>query len=101
MSTETATFDSTLSPEEVLDGFEQLAAEKGWTLAERSDDQAEARTGRSLRTWGEQVELRADRIESGQTRVHAVVHARQIVDWGSNADVIDAIRDRLSGDATS
>ncbi|MDQ3632616.1 MAG: hypothetical protein M3417_15370 [Actinomycetota bacterium] len=32
MSTETDRFTSTLLPAEVLDGFEALAAEKGWKL---------------------------------------------------------------------
>lgn len=97
MSTETTSFDSTLPPEAVLDGFEALAAEEGWKVNERSTDQAQAAKGKSLRTWSEQIELSADRVEDGRTRVHVVVHARQIVDWGSHDEVIAAIRERLSG----
>jgi hypothetical protein len=101
MSTETATFDSTLRPEAVLDGFEALAAEKGWKLNERSDDQAQAKKGMNLRTWSEQIELSADRVEDDRTRVHVVVHARQIGHWGSHDEVIASIRERLSGEPVS
>lgn len=42
MSTETDSFDSTMSAADVLDGFEALAAEKGWKLHERTDSEATA-----------------------------------------------------------
>lgn len=97
MSTETDNFDSTLSPEDVLDSFEALAAEKGWKLQERSDSEAAAKKTPNLRTFGDQIELSAESLADGRTRVHVVVHSRQIVDWGSNEDVTAAIHARLAG----
>lgn len=51
----------------------------------------------NLRTWGEQIELSADRLDDQRTRVRVVVHARQVVDWGSHDEVVATIRARLSG----
>lgn len=101
MSTETDRFDSTLTAEEVLDGFEALVNEKGWKLKERSEDEATAGKGLSVRTFGDEIEVTADEVEGGTTRVHVVVHSRQIVDWGSNDEIAAAIRTRLSGAAAT
>ncbi len=82
-----------------LDAKKFLKTEKGEPPF--ATDQAQAAKGKGLRTWSEQIELSADRVEDGRTRVHVVVHARQIVDWGSHDEVIAAIRERLSGDPVS
>jgi len=100
MSTQTETFTSTLAPDAVLDGFEARAADRGWKLNERRDDAAEATKGVSFRAWKEQIEISADPVgDTGETKVQLVVHTRQMFDWGEGDTVIQAIRERLSGNA--
>lgn len=100
MSTHTETLTSTLAPGAVLDGFEVLAADRGWKLKERRDDAAKARQGVNFRSWSEQIEISADPVgDTGETKVQLVVHTRQMFDWGEGETVIQTIRERLSGSA--
>lgn len=80
-----------------MDGFEALAADEGWKLKERTRDEAVAKKGLNLRTYGDQIEISAQRLADGATSVHVVAHSRQLVDWGSNEEVAAKIRAHLSG----
>ncbi len=96
MTTKTDRFDSILSPEHLLDGFEALVAEKGWELLDRSNNWATARKPMDHRTWEDRIALSAVSLAEGGTRVHVVVNSGQFVDRGSSSDVAVAIRERLA-----
>lgn len=96
MSTKTDTFDSTMSAEAVLDGFESLVKEKGWKLKDRDGDAAVAKKGLNTRTFGDKIEISAAAVEGGRTRVNVTVSSVQVVDWGSNDDIAEAIRHRFA-----
>lgn len=97
MPLESLSFDSTFDPRKVLTGFGELAREEGWAIDERSDVLIAARTGVNLRTWGEKIEITAVELAGGGSHVQVVVHSWQPFDWGRRADLLLAIRRRLSG----
>lgn len=98
MHTHKTSFVSSLSPEEVLDGFRQFSAEKGWTLRPEDGPAVHAQSGLSLRSAGQDIEVSADARADG-THVNLVVTPRlgdlQLIDWGEGAKFKRDILDRL------
>jgi len=66
---------SSLSPEEVLDRFRQLSAEKGWALRPEDRPAVHAQSGLSLRSAGQDIKVSADARADG-THVNLVVTPR-------------------------
>ena len=98
MPTHTDLFTSSLSPQEVIDQFAALSADKGWKIKDRDDHLVDAQTGVSLKTWGEHIEVTADGTPEG-TRVHLRVDTRfGLVDWGEGSAIQREVRTRLGGD---
>jgi len=58
--THTTSFVSSLSPEEILDRFRQLSADRGWTLTSEDRTRVHAQSGLSLKSAGEDIEVSVD-----------------------------------------
>jgi hypothetical protein len=91
-------FISSLDPEEILDRFQQLSAEKRWTLTAEDQDSVHAQSGQTLKAGGENIEIRLEADPEG-THVHLVVSSRlgawQLIDWGEASQFARLIVDRL------
>lgn len=75
MQTHKMSLVSSLSPEEVLDRFRQLSAEKGWALRPEDGPAVHAQSGLSLRSAGQDIKVSADARADG-THVNLVVTPR-------------------------
>jgi hypothetical protein len=78
-------FRSRLSPENVLEAFRQLAAEKRWEITSEGDRGVHVRSGPTLRGMGEYMDVSVEPDGKG-SHVHVAVRSRlgalQLVDWG-------------------
>jgi hypothetical protein len=92
-------FLSASPPEEVLDRFRSLAAERSWRLKSEDPTSVHAQSGLTLRSAGEDVTISVDQEAEG-TRVEMVVSPRlgklQVVDWGEGSAFAREITERLS-----
>lgn len=80
-----SSFRSPLSPEQVLEAFRELTAEKRWEITSEQDRRVQVQSGPTLRGMGEDMEVSVEADGKG-SRVHVAVRARlgalQLVDWG-------------------
>ena len=88
MHTHTTSLVSSLSPEEILDRFRQLSADRGWTLTSEDRTRVHAQSGLSLKSAGEDIEVSVDPKADG-IHVRLVVTPRlgalQLIDWGEGS----------------
>jgi hypothetical protein len=78
-------FRSRLSPENALEAFRELTAEKRWEITSEEAHRVHVRSGPTLRGMGEYMDVSAEPDGKG-SHVHVAVRSRmgalQLVDWG-------------------
>ena len=93
-----SSFRSALAPAEVLQRFRQLAEVKAWEITYEDEGGAHARSGLTLKSAGEDIEIGVEPEDKG-SQVRVTVRSRlgawQVIDWGEAKQLHDEIVARL------
>jgi hypothetical protein len=100
-------FRSSLSPENVLEAFRELAAEKRWEITSEEERRVHVQSGPTVRGMGEDMDVSAEPDGDG-SQVHVAVRSRmgalQLVDWGEarifHREIVAWLRARDEGEGT-
>jgi hypothetical protein len=98
MHDQESSFRSALGPAEVLQRFRRLAAAKGWEVTSEDEGRAHARSGLTLKSAGEDIDVGAEPEGEG-SQVRVAVRSRlgawQLIDWREAKQFHDEIVARL------
>ena len=95
MSSDTTTFTSSLTPDEVLQRFESYARAQGWSCQRHGNSGAEAKQGFTFRSFGQNIQLFVHQVGDG-SEINLAAEAPQLVDWGQGNDILEGIKAVLS-----
>lgn len=89
-------YSSDMPPEQVFEAAVRAIESCGWEITEENEKAGVviAKTGMSLRSWGEEIVIQIS-TEEGKTLIHVSSESSQLLDWGKSSENLKKLGEKL------